>query len=101
METDAETYRQNLGNSGRGVGRVVGGRGFKDTSGILKNLGQWGLTETNLPTRDHPWDSLIPSAHLTVVQLGLHFELLTAGSGAVFESINSLWESFFFLSCLI
>lgn len=42
METDAETYRQNLGNSGRGVGRVVGGRGFKDTSRILKKPGPMG-----------------------------------------------------------
>ena len=53
-------------------------------------LGPLGFTETELPTRelawDGPWQALY--IYVTDVQLSLHVALLTAGAGAVSDSVD-------------
>ena len=55
-------------------------------------LGLSGLTETELPTREHEGDKPRPS--VTVVQLCLQVGLLTVGSRAVSDSVAYLWIPF-------
>ena len=43
--------------------------------------------ETELPTREREWADLGPCIYVTVVQLGLHVELLTQEQGL---SLNTL-----------
>lgn len=80
METDVESHSQTLGGPQEIPGRIVGDRGTKDTMENHKesnDLGLWGLTETESPSRENTWNSSGPSAHV------LHL------SDLVF-----LWESF-------
>ena len=62
--TDAEAHRQILGGNqkkscGRRERRIMEARGAKDTLGKCTESidpGSWGLTETELPTRELAWD---------------------------------------------
>jgi hypothetical protein len=60
METDAVTHSQTSGGVGESCrrvgGRIEGAGRIKDTTRRpteLINLGPWGLTETESPTKEH------------------------------------------------
>jgi hypothetical protein len=62
METDAETHRQSVGRAQgllwKSRGRIEGARRVKGSTNRPTepaNLGPWGLTETEPPTKEHAW----------------------------------------------
>ena len=71
METDAETDSQTIGEAcdscGRVEGRNEGPELVKDSTRrptVLTNLGPWGLTKTEPPTKEHAWTGPRTLSHI-------------------------------------
>jgi hypothetical protein len=67
---------------GRGSQR---GQEYHKKTDIVNELGQWALTKTEPPTKDHACagPSQSPYTYIAGMQLGLHMCPLTIGVGAV------------------